>query len=160
MADKTMLDRLREKRSNLGAKRTVTIDVPGYDGELGVRYQWKPYEELARRGQALQKVKDPTKRDMLAAADTLIALCDEVVIQAESDPRADEKGWAPLTDEGDDPIKFDEYLADKLGYEATSAREAVFGLFNNDYAVLNQAMTLSVWLQDTTQEVDSDFSGS
>lgn len=149
----TLLDRLREKRQALGAERTITLAVPGYDGELGVRYRWKPYEELGRKGQQLQKVKDPTRRDLLAAADTLIALCDEVVVRVDDE-------WIALAEEGEEAIRFDPELADKLGFSAATAREVVFGTFQNDYAVLTQAMQLSVWLQDTTQEVDSDFQGS
>jgi hypothetical protein len=155
--DSTILARLREKREALGVKKTVVLPIPGYEGELAVRYAWKPYEELARRGQALQKVKDPTRRDLWAAADTLIQLCVEVVIPSEES----EDGWRGLAEDGDEPIRFDDRLADALGFDADSARATVFGVFAaNDYAVLNAALQLSAWLQDATQEVDADFSGS
>lgn len=157
MADQNLLARLREKRAAIGAKKDVVVPIPGYDGELAVRYVWKPYEELARRGQQLQKVKDPTRRDLLAAADTLIQLCDEVVIPSEET----EDGWRPLAEEGEDAIRYDDRLAEALGFTADTARETVFATFNgNDYAVLNTALQLSAWLQDATQEVDADFSGT
>lgn len=150
--DTSLLDRLREKRRKLGETKSIYRDVPGYGGDLVVRYKWVPYEELASKGQKLQKIKNPTKRDLLAAADMLATLCDEICIRVGEEIR-------PLAEDGG-PITFgDERLGEALGFELKSAREGVFGTFNNDYAVLAEAVALSSWLQDASREVDEEFQG-
>lgn len=163
------LDRLRAKRAELGTVKTITREIPGYEGDLAVRFVWKPYEELASKGQALAKIKSPTRQSLLAAVDTLVTLCQEVVIRPDDkdDPRIGEDGYVPLaTDEDPEPVRFaaDERLADALGFTSKgkdhTARDDVFGTYVNDYAILNEAMELSTWLQDTTREVDTAFSGS
>lgn len=159
----SMLARLRERRAELGADKFVTRDVPGYDGDLAVRYKWVPYEQLAAKGQALTKVKNPTQRDLFAALDTLATLCVEVLVRDPEDPRADENGHAPLASvEDSEPIHFgDERLAEALAFKPGKAREQIRAMFGgNDYAIMGEAIALSAWLTDTSQEVDSDFSGN
>ena len=156
--------RLRAKRAALGTKRTITRAIPGYDGDLAVRYKWVAYEEMAKRGEALAKVKNATKRDLLAAADTLVALCEEIVVRPDdvADTRIGEDGYVPLAPlEDAHPVTFgDDRIAVALGFEPGTARDNVFNAVCNDYAVLGEAVALSAWLQDTSVEVDSDFSGS
>lgn len=155
MADQTVLDGLRAKRQALGEKQTIVIDVPGYDGDLAVRYVWRPYEDLARKGQALAKVKSPTQRDLFGAADILAECCEEVLIRVEGHE-------TPLSEDGD-PITFgDPRLGEALGFENPEARTrtAVFRTFENDYALLSTAVRLSAWLEDTSREVDGEFSGN
>lgn len=168
MAREDLIGRLKAKREKIAQKHTITLPIPGYDGELAVRYVWKPYEEVAANAANLQKVKNPTRRELLAAADVLVKLCEEVVIpNPDYDPDADYADdqerdaakWASLSEDGD-AIRFDERLGETLDFEAETAREHVLGAFQNDYAVLNAALMLSAWLQDATQEVDSVFEGS
>lgn len=157
------LARLRERRAALGAPKAVTRAVPGYEGDLAVRYKWVAYEVMAAKGQALAKVKDPTRRDILAAQDTLVALCQEVVVKPDdpADPRIGEDGYVPLAAEGEAPVTFgDDRIAHALGFEPGTARENAARTVCNDYAVLAEAVALSAWLQDTSREVDSEFQGS
>lgn len=144
----TLLTRLRERRAALGAARTTDLDVPGYDGAIVVRYKWVPYEEMAKAGRKLAKIKDDTRQQLAAAADTLVMCCESILLRVEDDlqPLAEHFG--------------DEALGEALGFEAETARRAVFELFRNDYAVLQQAVEVSAWLQGESPEVDEEFAGN
>lgn len=149
-----LIERLREARREAEQPHDAVLEVPGYEGLLGVRYKYVSAENIEILGRRLQREikRDKVKAEnLLASIDTLIACCDEVVVRDSEDA-----GWKSLADP---PVRFDGRLADVLDYEASNARDAVLGLFNNEHAIIRHNIVLSRWLADTTQEVNEDFLG-
>lgn len=150
----TLLQQLRDRRQALVAGRTIDLDVPGYDGDLVVRYRFVPYEELAAAGEALAKVKDPRQREVFAACDTLARCADEVFLRVGGE-------LTPVSEDGV-PVKFDDRLAEALGFDDPgSARLNVRETFAcNDYAVIAQAIEVSAWLQDGEANATEEAAGN
>lgn len=153
MPAETPLDRLRARRRALGEKKTIDLEVPGYDGELVVRFRWVAYEELAKAGRRLQAMKDTAARDVFAACDTLALACEDVLMNVD--------GELKTVAEDGEPVRFgDDRLGVALGFEPSpKVRQNVRAVFENDYAVLTTAARLSAWLADASQEVDGAFVG-
>lgn len=148
----SVFEELRRDHSQIGRGRTQTVDVPGYHGNLRVRYKWVAREELTKRGrQLVKKVSDPDTLDLLASCDTLITTCDEILVVVGNEEK-------PL---GDPPVTFSNHagLLKHLGIEADTAREAVRVVFNNDFALIKTALAVSRWLEDTSKEVDLESLG-
>lgn len=147
-----LIGRLRQRREQLGEGRSEVWDVPGYEGELAARYKYVPLDQLGRGSQQLAKVKDPTRRNLLAACDTLVACCDELLIRVHGELR-------PLSQDGV-PIKFgDDRLGKELDFEHKAARQDVIQTFNNEYALMRQAVEVSRWLEGQSNDLDEEFLG-
>lgn len=148
-----LLDRLRERRNQIASKDEYRLDlpVPGYDGELVVRYKYTEYNETAERADRLRGV-DAGQVPLISAIDTLIAACDKVMIVVNG-------RLVPIDEGALTPVRFEERLADILAFNASKARDVVRGLFNNDYAIIEQAMTVSRWMRDVTKKVDEAYVG-
>lgn len=152
--DVSPLGRLRAKREQLaGHSGTLTLEVPGYDGELHVRYKYVPFNEAKKRGEIMLKETPKEFHELYGCADTLLLCCDEVLMRDQETHEL-----VPLSRDGT-PLRFDKRLAEELGFEAPTARAVVLGVFNNDYAVISQAMRVSRWLQNTTKAVDEGLLG-
>jgi hypothetical protein len=151
----SILGQLTARRAALVAERPpLDLEIPGYGGDLVARYQFVPFERMGRIGLDLEKVKDKTAQVRFAAADTLIACCREIMVQVDGEvvPLADEAGLHH-------PVQFDEALSEILALDVSRARDVVFAVFGNDYAVIEQAGTVSDWLRDGSPEVDRDLLG-
>jgi len=155
----SLADAFRQDLEELVETKTVMISVRGYDRiRLQVQYHMatgKRLDEISRKVQ--REFKDTFSRNLYAAIDTMIDLCDGLYVQPEGadepvilDP--DESGYA---------CQFDQTLAElmKMPDAATSnARTVVRRLFgNNDIAVLNHAERLSRWLQNAKADVELEF---
>lgn len=159
-AENTLLAKLRRKRQEIGGERILFLDIPGYeDPAIVVRYRAVDWDETARIAKKLRKSKNP-RADLYAQCDLLISACDEILIRIPADGE-EEPRLAPFSEVfpelGDEPVKFDGRLAQALGFEAQTARQAVIGVFNNDLAVSGQHQDLMVWLQDSSTETERDF---
>ena len=154
--DGTLLSSLRDKRNKIGSERHLELEIPGYDGELVVRYQPIPWEEAKRITERLENSKNPRK-ELYAQADVLIRACEEVLARVEGK-------LVPLStvfpEVGGEPIKFDSRLAKALGFEVVNGsegRSAVLGAFNNDLAVSKQQQDVMEWIQNSERGSDQDF---
>jgi hypothetical protein len=103
----------------------------------------------------LAKIKEPTEQAVAAAADALVATCEEVKVNIDGTLQ-------PLSTNGI-PITFTdgERLAYALGFPVPkSARETCYAVFNNEYALIDVAQKVTTWLEDTTREIDTEFVGN
>ena len=152
----SLLERLREDRLALASAESTTIEIPGYDGELVCRYRLmeaSQLEKIARRAAKLPR----ERRNLAVTMDSLSAAC----IEFETIDHRNGGDAGKLAENGDDPIRYDDRLAEALGYTAKSAREAVLGLFGgNEIAVLTHGAQLARWWSDASEDVDEDFLGN
>lgn len=152
--DASPLGRIRAKREQLaGQSGTLTLEIPGYAGDLHARYRYIPFSQAKKQGEVMRESTPKKLHDLYGCADTLILTCQEILV------RGADGELEPVDLEADTPIRFEKRLADELGFEAPSARAVVLGVFNNDYGVIAQAMRVSAWLQDTTKAVDQGYVG-
>lgn len=155
----SLLDQLRVIREELGKARETALEVPGYEGLLFVKYQYVDgmWDEMKKIGQAVEKSKNPRK-ELYGQADTLLFACKEVVVYQPERADADENGYCPiLPNQG--VTKFDENLAEALGFEAKTAREVLFGVFRNHLAISKQHNELMDWAASNQRDLDKDTEG-
>lgn len=152
---------LRNKRKEISEETDVYVEIQGYDGELVARYLKVEWDDMAKIGRAAEKSKNP-RAVLLAQCDTLIKACGGIYYQPEGDP----KKRVPLAQvakdvvediEGYEEIKYDRHLAAYLGFEASSARQALLGTFNNDLAVGPHHNEVLEWMQSSSREDDERF---
>jgi hypothetical protein len=120
--------RARAMRAKLAADKSLDLIVPGYEGLLGVRYRPLGEDEwttFARRIEAQAGDAGAVATGLEVAADLMIAACEAVIWRD-----ALEVEWEVVNDDDDQPIRFDVRLAEWLGFEATTAREVVKGVFS------------------------------
>lgn len=147
----SVLERLKRRREQLGADRTEVFDIPGYNGELAARYKPVDFEMLKKLLNKIDRSKNP-RIELLVMADILIMACDEILV------RADGK-LGPLDPKADEPVRYDDRLAEFFGFEAANARQVVFGVFNNDIAIPSHHKEVLDWMQGVTQENTEDLLG-
>lgn len=148
------LARLREARKELGENaKPLDIVVPGQDELLVLRCKWIPFIRLAEGAKTLSKIDEPTELRVAASADTLVATCQEFLIQVNGELR-------PLS-QTDVPIRFgDPRLPEALGFApAANARDAACAVFSNEYALIEIGNAVIEWLKDTTKRNNTAFLG-
>lgn len=121
---KTALDRIRQRYTTGSANDTTDIDVPGYEGDVAVRYRVLPFEDARRIEMAAAREPDSNAyRELRVMMDELIHACDSIIVRVEGGD------MVPLTDNGD-LIRFDSRLAEAFGLDyAEEARDVLLGLF-------------------------------
>jgi hypothetical protein len=115
--------RARALRRKLAGEKELTLVVPGYESLLGVRYHPIPESEWRDVASKIGNVDDANGLEI--AIDVMIAACDAIVWRDE--PVGD---FTVVTDDDDQPIRFDVRLAEWLGFEAQTAREVVREVFS------------------------------
>lgn len=148
--------RLKEQHEQLQQERHLDLPIPGYNGDLVARYKPLDWDFFKKIGVRTEKSKNPRK-ELYAQADTLIESCEEIFA-------VDDKGvlvslYKVMDISGDEPVRYDERLAEAFGLKVGTARDSVFGLFNNDIAITNHHNEVAEWMQDTSGDSDGDFSG-
>jgi hypothetical protein len=158
----SLLDSLRKQREEIAGAQSRRFALPGYNGSLYAEYRLldsHDANEIVRRAQK-QFRKDPDESELIASIDLLIKACTGIfgVPDGEQVPlnqiMNEEGGNYPV------PIRYDTSLAEILGFEASSAREAVMGVFGgNSLAIIAHARGLQMWFANTNADVDFDFLG-
>jgi hypothetical protein len=153
--DQSILGGLRQARQKIGAGADpLDIPVPGYDGQLVIRYRWVPMEQLASTARSLVKIDNPTKQHIAAAADAHNQCCDEVLVRVNGELKPLSTNEFPIT------FADGERLAFALGFQKpATARECVQAVFNNDYALVDTAFKVMSWLEDTSRKVSEEQLG-
>lgn len=148
----SVLDRLRARRAELQSERTEVFEIPGYNGLRG-RYGIVEWDFLKKVAKRTEKSKHPRK-ELYAIVDTLIESCKGIEVFDGSD-------WKPMHEVfgGDQVVRYDANLAEALGYPATSAREAVFGLFPSDIAMTAHMAEVDEWMKGASEEEDDNLMG-
>lgn len=153
MTNASTLDRIRQRREALKASKTLDLVVPGYQGDVAVRYRLvedDAFEKLAQ---------DATDgKNIEANLDLLIRACESVLA------RNPETGSLEAIEDEEGPIVgFDLRLAQDLGFEAETAREVVRGLFSPEgaqpMAFFQHAGALTQWLSGNERGVDRALLG-
>lgn len=162
----SILGSLRQQRSKIGeGADPLYLSVPGYDDKLVLRFKWVPFKTLTRTAQQLSKMTEPSEQAVAAAADTIVAACEEVCVRvADSDKPAAAgypKGVYPLSTNSV-PVDFSD--GDRLSYalgfqKPKDARTCAVLTFKNEYALIDVATDVTEWLRDTTRKVDEEFVG-
>lgn len=150
----SVLAKLREARKELGENsKPLDIVVPGQDELLVLRCKWIPFLQLAEGAKTLSKIDEPTELRVAAAADTLVATCQEFLIQVNGELR-------PLS-QTEVPIRFgDPRLPEALGFTpADTARDNCRAVFSNEYALIEIGNAVIEWLKDTSQRTNALFLG-
>jgi hypothetical protein len=146
----SILDELRASHSRLGdGAEPFEREIPGYDGKIIAKFKWVHPKELSVTSKQLERIKDPTEQRLAAAADSLVATCDEILVLGETLLHQGEK------------VTFQngEGIGVLLGVPVTDARSACNALFNNPYAVIDVAFDVVTWLEDTSRNVASEHLG-
>lgn len=162
VVDQSVLTRLRAQRQALTEKRTLDIPIPGY--ELTARYKAISYETVDKIQERARKASQGigSRADLNAAADVLARSCLAIF------ERGAGGKLVPLNELlekwGDDPICYDERLAEAVGTEGKKAREVIFNVFavdepdtGNDMVLMGHQTEILQWLRQTKAEVDADF---
>lgn len=153
-APDSVLASLRKRREQIGQAHECTLEIPGYGGELFCRYKKLEFDDIQRISRRTQESKNPLAA-LNGQADFLIQACETLLIKKPDGTTVPMQELYPEL--GDEPIRFDDRLGKALGYEASSARQAVLGLFNNDLALNDQANDLMLWMRSSEREVEEDF---
>jgi len=155
----SILDVIRQRRQGRTADHAFHVLVPGYRGLLALRCVPIPSDEMTElRGRiaAAERAQDSAV-DLAVASDFLIRACDSVVAR-----RTRAAAWEPLDPNGD-PVGIDSRLADLLGLEATSARQALLGLFSlvpsPDMAIQTAVSAYLDWARGVDADADEELLG-
>jgi hypothetical protein len=153
--DKAVIAGIRQQRTELEPfGRTLVIEIPGYQGMLGIEYGYIDSEatETISRAVAKETRSHGGKGiTLLASIDTLVEACRRVMIRKDTS-----QDWRPMPPE---PVQFDSQLSETLEFDASSPREVVLGLFGSEHAVVQQYMKLSAWLTNVNTDVDDALLG-
>lgn len=154
------LSRLRAKRDEKLADKHIDIEIPGYDGELWCRYRPVSWDDLKKIGEKVERMKH-ARKELLGFCDVLIAACDSFLVREE--PGAE---LEPLNPDDPEPIRYDQRLADALGFtpnQPGSARSIVLGTFglavSPELAITAQHNELGEWMEGANVEADEETLG-
>jgi hypothetical protein len=161
----SVLDRLKKRREEIGAKKYINLDIPGYSGELVARFKrmrWEALKDIAEQAEGSQA----KRKELNGHADVIATACEQLIIRR-SLPGGDEE-LTPIhelypDDFGTTPVRFDPRLAEwlELHIEGTpTARKVVFAVFNNDLAVTALHNELGAWMQSSQGEEEEAFTTS
>lgn len=153
-----LIGRLREKRRNIRKTRTLTLDVPGYGGEIVARYKALPWEVLKRIGEKAEKLKHP-KKELIAHADTIAMACTGLFWREPGSTKLVPLGVVLRSESPDLTFADAAVLADAFDFRAKNAREAVFGMINDEILVTAHHNEVAEWMQSAEREDDETFVG-
>jgi hypothetical protein len=156
---------LRAEHAQLANEREpLILPVPGLP-HMAVRYRWYPMSAEEKSAQRILKLRERTTQAVESAIATLLLACDELLVMNPDDPRANDGGWAPLTEPGFPPVKFDRVLCEGMEWpnpELMNARRIVRKLFGDEKgerALIRHAFEVSEWLAEEGEQIDEGFSG-
>jgi hypothetical protein len=164
--DDTLLDRFRQKRDDISKNTLYTLDIPGYDGELVVKYRRTPdiWDRMKKIAQRMESSKNP-RVELIGMCDVLINSCEGIFIRANNvlnplNEALAERGLQEEYADLDEPIKYDDRLRTFLAIghdEAKSAREVVMRVFVNDLALTAHYGELQEWFNSSRKQDAEDF---
>lgn len=157
------LDRLRKQHAELRKERTLEIRIPGWNGLLWAVYTPVRAADMRKMAERINRLagNGTVEDDLAAAADLIITACKEIltVVDGKKIPLAAEANY-------DEPIRFDDRLAEIAGFTAESARDVLFGVFPQfeDGSVIEStvnahALEIADWISNVDQEVSDEFVG-
>lgn len=162
MADRgSLTERLRAQRAKSLGPKSMTLDVPGWDGMLQIRYKPIPDDDLVK---ILDGVSTDNAKAMVQGnVDLLIAACDTLLVvdEGEAVPLGD-----ILKEQGEEVhggVRFDAYASSALGLETEGARDTVRAVFGGavspTFAINEHAAKLVSWMSSSSQDADKALAG-
>jgi hypothetical protein len=145
--------RLRARRAAIALRKTVDLEVPGYQGDLLVRYHlldWQVVRKLLQHLDPTRATLQESEREFNAQVDTLIQACEGLYFRKEDGTLHDLE------------CKWDKTFSEHMGYDpdlAASARAVVKLTFDNDLALSAHYVELMNWMNGQSVEADEEFSG-
>lgn len=148
----SLRDQLRQRREEQRKRSTLDLIIPGYGGDLAVRYRSLPEDAIKKFADKISKGED----GLGAARQMVVLACEAVLVREDGE-------LEPLTDETDSPIRFDERLAEFLAIDADRAVDVAQEVFSpggtQPLAVMAHASALSNWMTGKDLEVDEELLG-
>jgi len=163
MKPPTLVDQLRQRRSEIADTQEVLLPLTGYD-EYGVKVKHRlmdraEVEKIARR--IMQETKDRGERNMRILIDMIIQSTRGFYIHDDEtdldNPILDDRnGEVPVLDWG--------AMANYLGWnpngEYADMRLSVYWVFgNNEFMVGQYGIILNRWMNNTGLKIDEEFLG-
>jgi hypothetical protein len=158
----SIIDTLRREYAKAAEEQTLDLEVPGWDGLLVARYHIVDGKQLGMIGDKVTRQhKSTAERNLYATIDSMLLANEGLFFKDEDgelhdiDPNPTERGFTVTYS---DPV-----LLDVLGIpreQASTAREAVIKAFKgNEIAVMRHGTKLSIWMGDTSKDVNEGFLG-
>lgn len=147
--DSPLQARIAQRRKVLQSQRTLTIDVPGYEGILMAEYRVLPWQTIRKNVDRHQRQRDEGLRELYIAADGLMMACENLY---EIKPPNDTKVALDVV--------WGIAAANKLGIElepGTTARQALLAIFEVDSRIVGHYSELVSWQQGENQELDEEL---
>jgi hypothetical protein len=66
----------------------------------------------------------------------------------------------PIDPEADAPIAFDSRAAELFGFQASTARQVVIGLFPTEQSIVATNVEVSRWMQTLSRDTDEELLGN
>lgn len=160
----SIVDLLKQDVAELESVEEVYIPVKGFEKTgLAVKYhlpdKGKELDDIARKVQ--REFKDDYSRNLYIGIDTMLKLCSGLYVKSQEAISDDNpEGWVELDPNNiGEPVRFDERLAETLGWkELKTARAVVRRLFaGNELAINAHAERLNRWLANTKADVSLEF---
>lgn len=156
-APNSLMEQLRAKREEIASTRDVFIPITGYEVVgLQARYNLLERPQIVEIGnKVLKETKDRSERQMLILIDTIIQATEGFYTQrtGDSDP-------VPLEDDAGNHVRLWGQLAQYLGGQSATARDALHFVFgNNEFAIGGHGIVLNRWMGNTSIDVDSELLG-
>lgn len=157
-------DRLKEHRRRLAAGREpLDVAIPGYNDELVARYRVLDYDELQklrRRGGKMAQAQDP-EAELKVTMDTIAAACVGMFVRQEDGSLLLMNECPSDLDLGDEPICYDERLAEVLGIELptqSKVRSLIYQVFGEeDLLIFGHLERIDGWMSGINEDDDQDF---
>jgi hypothetical protein len=152
--DISLRGRLAKRRAELRGEHSFDIPVPGYEEELVARYHTLDYHVLRRIGKRNEDEADPVQSELNVAADTLANACSGLFEVGEDGTLTDTgHRWSTAAAKDLFGIGEDELPA------GSTARDAMFRIFQNDTAVVMHFSRYSDLSTNAGARVDKELRG-
>lgn len=148
----SFLAQMKQKRQRIRDERHYDLDIPGYNGDLVSRHKPLDWEVMKQIGERASKMNHP-KKELAGHADIIAQSCIGVFARNKGElvPFGEIIGQPDMT------VRFDPTLANAFDFHARSAREVVYGIFNDELAITAAYGKLDEWMGDTDREDDELF---
>lgn len=155
-----LLGRLKQRRNEIRNRegKHLTLDIPGYGGELVARYRGLDWETLKRLGEKGEKIKH-FKKELIVFADTMAMACIGLYARPNGTGKLVPLGRVLGIEPEEMTFADHKALGEHFGFTASSARDAVFGVFNDEINLTMHHNDWGEWNQSSETEGDDLFTG-
>ena len=143
---------LRAKRDKLAKQTTLDLEIPGYDGLIGARYNALGGKEVEVMGRNVRQGEGTQGNALL-----LVRSCQCILVR-----KSTEEEFEPLVEDGEQ-FQYELRLAELFGFEAKTAVQVAIGIFspggNRDLAISDQAVRVLRWMEGKGEQASATLLG-